>query len=147
MRPLPNCEEYGLTLCAWFIDSSIQTVQDFVDLSEAIVALSVSTYAGMISTLTSKVLQIFSPVASPDQSLFFVQAYVGLLGGILGVEGRHSAWISSSLKGGSPWNTPFEVRDVSASAYYLLSSFSPDTNKLQPHMEYCESLRHFVSAR
>ncbi|TEB37024.1 hypothetical protein FA13DRAFT_1787294 [Coprinellus micaceus] len=68
----------------------IDTVEDFVDLSEAIAALAVSTYTGMISTLTTK-------------------AYVSLLSGILAVEGRHSAWISSSLRSGSPWNGPFET--------------------------------------
>jgi hypothetical protein len=55
-----------LTLFAVPIDSPIETVEDFVDLSEAIATLAVSTYTGMISTLTTKVLRIFSPIAGID---------------------------------------------------------------------------------
>lgn len=55
-----------LTLFAVLIDSPMDTVEDFVDLSEAIAALAVSTYTGMISTLTTKVLRVFSPIAGTD---------------------------------------------------------------------------------
>ena len=110
-----------LTLYVVHIDSPLDTVEDFVDLSEAIAALSVSTYTGMIRALTAKVRRTFSPSARAGLSP--TQAYTGLLSGILAVEGRHSAWISSSLKGGSPWNSPFEVRKGHMDFFILLRPF------------------------
>ncbi|KAJ3524354.1 hypothetical protein NMY22_g11036 [Coprinellus aureogranulatus] len=67
----------------------METVQDFIDLSEAISILSASTYTGIISSLDSK-------------------PYIALLASILSVEGRQASWISS-LRGRTPVNSAFET--------------------------------------
>ncbi|KAJ3551086.1 hypothetical protein NMY22_g18 [Coprinellus aureogranulatus] len=71
----------------------METVQDFIDLSEAISILSASTYTGIISSLDSKVSN---------------GPYIALLASILSVEGRQASWISS-LRGGTPVNPAFDT--------------------------------------
>ncbi|KAF6755798.1 ferritin-like domain-containing protein [Ephemerocybe angulata] len=91
----------------------INSTRQFIDMSEAIHALAVSTYTGTLQHIhTSKYKRAF--------------------GSMLGLEARYATWISTTVKNQDLWNSPFEspltLNDTWTVAGLYVTSCPPGTN-------------------
>ncbi|KAG2005412.1 hypothetical protein CC2G_001816 [Coprinopsis cinerea AmutBmut pab1-1] len=94
--------------CTYNFDYS-NDVNDFVNLSQYFELAGTSLYNGVLGYIHNK-------------------RYASVIGSILGVQARHSAWIHSTVQEKNPWNTAFEASRFSRlfnQRIYLIPSRLP----------------------